>query len=275
MSQESATYTHGHHPAVLRAHAWRTATNSAAYLLPHIHPTSTILDVGCGAGTITVDLAQRVPRGHITGFDRSPEIVSQAQSLAASQGTTNTTFTAGDANALPYADNTFDIVFCHQVLQHVGDPVGMLREMKRVAKSGGGIVAARESDYGSWVWYPESEDMEKWRSLYLRVTRSNGGEPNAGRMLHAWARRAGFERNDVRCSTSSWCLSTQEEVSDWAGAWAERTEAADSAFARTAVENGVARREELERAAAAWRALGGSDEGWISVPHGEIVCIKN
>ncbi|PKY03058.1 S-adenosyl-L-methionine-dependent methyltransferase [Aspergillus campestris IBT 28561] len=274
MTKESATYTHGQHPAVLRAHAWRTAANSAAYFLPHIKPTSTVLDVGCGAGTITVDLAQRLSDGHITGFDSDPTIITQAQSLAASQGTTNVTFTAGDANALPYADNTFDIVFCHQLLQHVGDPVGLLREMKRVAKSGGGIVAARESDFGSWVWYPETEGMEDWRRLYMRVMRANGGEPNAGRMLHAWARRAGFERDDVRCSTSSWCLSTAEEMSDWVDAWAERTEAKDSEFARTAVEKGVAAREELEAAARAWRALGASELGWNSVPHGEIVCVK-
>src|SRR6202012_2361401 len=53
-------YTHGHHESVLRSHKWRTAQNSAAYLLPHLAADATVLDVGCGPGTITADLADRV-----------------------------------------------------------------------------------------------------------------------------------------------------------------------------------------------------------------------
>ena len=54
---ESATYTHGHHASVLRSYTWRNAANSASYLLPHLRPDMRILDIGCGPGTITVDLA--------------------------------------------------------------------------------------------------------------------------------------------------------------------------------------------------------------------------
>jgi cyclopropane fatty-acyl-phospholipid synthase-like methyltransferase len=49
------TYTHGHHESVLRSHRWRTAENSAGYLLPHLAPGMNLLDVGCGPGTITAD----------------------------------------------------------------------------------------------------------------------------------------------------------------------------------------------------------------------------
>src|SRR5690348_13442980 len=55
-----ATYTHGHHESVLRSHRWRTAENSAAYLLPHLSSGATVLDIGCGPGTITADLAALV-----------------------------------------------------------------------------------------------------------------------------------------------------------------------------------------------------------------------
>jgi hypothetical protein len=55
-----ATYTHGHHESVLRSHAWRTVENSAAYLVPHLRPGLSLLDVGSGPGTITVDLAERL-----------------------------------------------------------------------------------------------------------------------------------------------------------------------------------------------------------------------
>ena len=56
-------YTHGHHESVLRSHRWRTLENSAAYLLPHLSPDFQVLDVGCGPGTITADLASRVTPG--------------------------------------------------------------------------------------------------------------------------------------------------------------------------------------------------------------------
>jgi hypothetical protein len=53
------TYTHGHHPSVLRSHTWRTIANSAAYLEPHLSEGQRILDVGCGPGTITAEFAER------------------------------------------------------------------------------------------------------------------------------------------------------------------------------------------------------------------------
>ncbi|PTB43686.1 hypothetical protein M441DRAFT_56670 [Trichoderma asperellum CBS 433.97] len=269
---EGATYTHGHHASVLRSHTWRTAANSAAYLLPHLKPDMKVLDVGCGPGTITVDLAAKyVPQGHITGLENAAGVLVQARELAKEKGVTNVEFVEGDANALQFADETFDVVFCHQVLQHVKDPVNILREMRRVAKTGG-IVAARESDFGGFIWYPAVEDMEDWLAFYSANARSNGGEPNAGRMIHTWAKKAGFSPSAVTSGSSTWCYSTKEEVAWWSGLWAERTVA--SSFAKTAIENGTGTQERLEKASAAWRNWGNEEEAWFSVLHGEIICRK-
>ena len=57
---------------MLQSHRWRTAENSAAYLLPSLRPGLDLLDVGCGPGTITVDLAARVAPGRVLGIDVSP-----------------------------------------------------------------------------------------------------------------------------------------------------------------------------------------------------------
>ena len=65
----SSTYTHGHHESVLRSHRTRTAANSAAHLLPHLSPGMRLLDIGCGPGTITVDLAARVSPGRVTALE--------------------------------------------------------------------------------------------------------------------------------------------------------------------------------------------------------------
>src|ERR1700758_3076475 len=125
-------YTHGHHGSVLRSHRWRTAENSAAYLLPHLSPDAKVLDVGCGPGTITADLADRVPRGHVTGIDAAQEVIDQAAEAVGDRA--NLKFATGDVYALDYPDDSFDIVHAHQVLQHLGDPVRALAEMRRVTR---------------------------------------------------------------------------------------------------------------------------------------------
>src|SRR5205807_10234032 len=95
MSNPRETYTHGHHESVLRSHRWRTAANSCAYLLDRIGPGTELLDVGCGPGTITVDLARRVAPGRVVGIDRSTEVVEAARRDAGDVA--NLEFRTGDA----------------------------------------------------------------------------------------------------------------------------------------------------------------------------------
>ena len=260
-------YTHGHHESVLRSHRWRTAENSAAYLLPHLKPHMRILDVGCGPGTITAGLAGYVPQGHVTGIDTAPDIVEQARDEGA--GHDNLDFTTGDVYALGYPDDTFCVVHAHQVLQHLSDPVRALREMYRVTKPGG-LIAARDGDYGAMVWYPASPALHDWQALYRTVARGNGGEPDAGRQLHAWARAAGLD--NVTVSTSTWTYATPEDRAWWGGLWADRT--VKSSYAASATGGGHATIGDLARIADGWRAWAADPDGWFAVINGEILCRK-
>lgn len=263
----SAVYTHGQHESVTGAYRWRTAANSAAYLLPHLHPGATLLDVGCGPGTITVDLAAAVAPGHTTAVDASPEAIAKARTLTVERGLSTVDFAVADVHALDFADDTFDVVHAHQVLQHVGDPVRALSEMRRVCRPGG-IVAARDGDYEAMTWWPATPAWSRWLSLYREVARRNGGEPDAGRRLLSWARAAGF--TDITCTATAWCYATPEDRAWWGGQWAERI--TESAFATHALSHGLATEADLRELSAGFLQWSRQDDAWFAILHGEIIC---
>jgi SAM-dependent methyltransferase len=265
MAQDE-TYTHGHHESVLRSHRWRTAENSAGYLLPHLQPGQRLLDVGCGPGTITVDLAARVAPGETWGIDRVDTVLDDARRMAAERGL-EIRFESGDAYALPGADASFNVVHAHQVLQHLGRPVDALREWGRVTVAGG-VVAARDADYAAMTWYPADPRLDRWLELYERAARANGGEPDAGRMLLAWAHAAGF--TDVTATGSVWCYASPPDRAWWGSLWADRI--TTSALGEQLLSSGLSTADELRDIAAAWHEWAAHPDGWFIVPHGEIIC---
>jgi ubiquinone/menaquinone biosynthesis C-methylase UbiE len=260
-----AVYTHGHHESVLRSHRWRTAANSAAYLLPHLKPHMKVLDVGSGPGTITADLAELT--GHLTASEVSEDALDLARAEVRARGLTNVDFAVADVHALDFADDTFCVVHAHQVLQHVGDPVQALREMRRVTKPTG-YVAVRDSDYSAFAWYPRLPALDDWMALYQKIARGNGGEPDAGRRLLSWAREAGF--TDITATSSTWCFATPEDRAWWGGMWADRV--LSSALAEQALAVGAATESDLRRISEAWLEWAAAGDGWLSVLHGELIC---
>jgi SAM-dependent methyltransferase len=260
-----ASYTHGHHESVLRSHNVRDIENSAAYLRPHLTPATRLLDVGAGPGSITVDFAGVV--AHVTATEIDDSALALSRDLAAARGITNLDFSVEDVHALSFADDSFDVVHAHQVLQHVGDPVQALREMRRVTVPGG-IVAARDADYAGFIWFPVLPELDRWLALYQAAARANGGEPDAGRRLLSWARAAGFE--EVTATASTWCYASPAERAWWGGMWADRI--VESALARQLVDSGMATSADLQDISDAWQRWVGDGDGWFLVPHGEILC---
>src|SRR4051812_33272791 len=113
----SNVYTHGHHESGLRSHRWRTAENSAGYLLPHLRPGDSLLDLGCGPGTITMDLHDIVgPSGHVTALEVSEEALALARKEAERRGITTVDFVVGNVESLDIADDSYDVEHAHQVL---------------------------------------------------------------------------------------------------------------------------------------------------------------
>jgi SAM-dependent methyltransferase len=258
-------YTHGHHESVLRSHKWRTAENSAAYALAALRPGMRLLDVGCGPGTITVDLARVVAPGRCVGIDRAEGVLAEGRAHA-SQAGVDVEWRAADTYELPFEDGSFDVVHAHQVLQHLTDPVRALKEMRRVL-TGGGVLAARDSDYSCFSWAPRDPLLDRWLAVYRQVCRQNHAEPDAGPRLKGWALAAGFEQ--VTASSSTWTYADPETAAWWGDLWAERC--LRSSFAEQAVAYGATTADELRAIAAAFRRWGAASDAFFALMHGEIL----
>ena len=259
-------YSHGHDESVLRSHRWRTAENSAGFLLPHLAPGQRVLDVGCGPGTISADLARRVFPGSVTGIDVSDDVIEAARRDHPPADDLSVEFAVGDVYSLDADDASFDVVFAHQVLQHLSDPVAALREMRRVLRSPG-LLAVRDSDYGAFVWSPEDPRLDRWMEIYHQLTAHNAADADAGRSLHRWVRTAGFA--DLTVSSSNWTFQHPDERAWWGGLWADRVR--DSEYARQALEYGLTTLDELADIADAFRTWSVDDDGLFIVVHGEVL----
>jgi SAM-dependent methyltransferase len=260
---DQSRYTHGHHESVLRSHTWRTAENSAPHLLAHLRAGDDLLDVGCGPGTITADLAERVAPGGVVGIDRSAEVIELA---AAQHRGDHLEFRVADLMQLPFDDDSFDVVHAHQVLQHLHDPIAALVELRRVCRPGG-IVAVRDADYGAFTWAPEHRELDRWLDLYRTIARRNGGEADAGRRLLGWLHAAGF--TEVEAGGSVWCFASPDDRAWWGGLWAERM--TESSIADQLVDAGLASRSTLSDLASAFTAWAADPDGWFLVPHGQAI----
>lgn len=266
MDRSPDTYTHGHAEPVITHHAARTAGNSASYLLPHLRTGTTLLDVGCGPGSITVDLARQVDPGRVVGIDPVEEVLEVARSAAVESGVGNVEFVKGSAYDLDFADDEFDVVHAHQVLQHLTDPVAALVEMRRVARQ---VVGVRDADYAGMVWAPSHPMLDRWMELYHQVTSHNDADADAGRHLLGWMHAAGFR--DVTVSSSTWTYADAESRAWWGDGWARR--ALESDFAHQAVAAGLSERAELEAISSAWSWWAQQTDGCFVVLHLEAVGI--
>jgi SAM-dependent methyltransferase len=119
-----------------------SAEESLAVLLEVSRPTpgDRVLDIACGPGIVTTAFAPRVAR--VTGLDVVPAMIERGRARAAEIGVTNLTFEVGDSNALPYADESFDLVVTRYSFHHLTDPLATLREIRRVCRRDGTIVVA-------------------------------------------------------------------------------------------------------------------------------------
>jgi SAM-dependent methyltransferase len=195
MTKDRERYTMGYGPAATAIMAERTAQSHAAFFLPHLKSEMSLLDCGCGPGTITLGFAELVAPGQVVGTEIEDTHVALARENAAKRNLSNARFETADLYELPFDDASFDAVFISAVLGNLRQPIRGLREAYRVLKPGG-VIGVKEFDHGGDLVYPPDPAIEKYGELYLRLRRENGHDPEGGRKLGALLLEAGF--SDLR-----------------------------------------------------------------------------
>jgi ubiquinone/menaquinone biosynthesis C-methylase UbiE len=256
------TYTHGHAPATVRQHGRRTAEEAAAFLLPDLRPGLHVLDVGCGPGSITRGLAERVAPGRVVGVDLSRETLAAARQDAAARGLDNLRYEAASVYALPFADATFDVGYAHQVFQHLREPGRALAEMVRVLRPGG-LVGVRDVDWGTVSYWPLDPWIDRFVDVHMQAWYRNGGEPRMGRQLRALFNAGDLV--DVQVTAAVWCYATAAETTEWGHAYADRL--LTSPMGERMVEYGLVSRADVEAMAAAFRAWAAHPDAQWSFIH--------
>ena len=154
-------------------------------------PGMRCLDVGCGAGDVSLALARLVGAGgRITGIDQDDIKLQFAREDAERDRLDNVEFSTSNVEQLE-DDAEYDLVYARFLLTHLRDPAGVLRRMARAAKPGG-VIVVEDIDHAGVFSHPPSPALEQFVSLYNRVVRSRGADPEIGPRLPALFREAGL-----------------------------------------------------------------------------------
>jgi len=168
----------------------------AAFLGPHLRAGMRLLDCGCGPGSITVDLAQRVAPGEVIGIDLREDALAQGRALARERGIMNVAFETASVYQLPYPDGSFDTTFACALLQHLGAPLAALKEMRRVLKRGG-VIGLVDGSSTMTFRYPTNSLLDKWDALRALEREHNAPRPSAALHMRALLRQAGFKQTQA------------------------------------------------------------------------------
>lgn len=190
MSHDDENYVLGYGDGAMDWMRSRTVDAHGAFVLPYLEPGHSLLDCGCGPGSLTIGFAQYLSPGRVVGIDREPQQMAAAVAWAADHGVDNVQFETGDIYALPFADASFDAVFCSAVLGSVSRPAAVVGEMVRILKPGG-TIAMKEFDHGGDIVYPQTPQLTRSIELYQRIRAEHGHEPRGGRKLRAWLLETG------------------------------------------------------------------------------------
>lgn len=186
LPDRTATYIHGTTaPEQARLAELNRLTNRSFVEFLELPPTARVLEVGSGLGLLANEVAARLPAGSVTGIEISPEQLARARPAE------NVKFLPGDAARLPFAAESFDVVYCRYLLEHLADPAAAVAEMFRVLRPGGSVFVQENNLLVNELWPECPRFAAVWRGLVARQERL-GGDALIGKKLVPLLRQAGF-----------------------------------------------------------------------------------
>jgi ubiquinone/menaquinone biosynthesis C-methylase UbiE len=177
------------------AQAWRPST-LALFDRVQLRPGMHCLDLGCGGGEVTFEMARRVgPDGQVTGIDMDDVKLALGREAAAGQGLANVELRS--MNVYDFNErNAYDLVYCRFLLQHLARPVEMLGKMWAAVRPGG-VIVTEDADFDGQFCEPPNDGFDFWVEAYQRVLEHHDGDPKIGRKLFRYYAAAGIPAPEV------------------------------------------------------------------------------
>lgn len=257
--QPEGEYLHGDSKTASRFFASRKSEQQAAFFLPHLHPGMTVLDCGCGPGSITAGLAAVVAPAQVVGIDLDAKSIESAQASAEEHRIPNVQFKIGSVYELPFPDDSFHAVFSNGVLQHLQSPAVALAEIYRVLRPGG-VAGIRSPDFEGHLLAPPEPLLIRIWELAARLLESKGCNPFIGKHQRALLREVGFVK--VEASASYECYGSDEAVQTWSQFMSDAV--LEEGHSSQLKDQGLADAEDLKSISEAYREWGNNPDAFFA-----------
>jgi ubiquinone/menaquinone biosynthesis C-methylase UbiE len=195
-----------------------------------------VVDLGCGGGEVTFEIARLIAPGVVTGIDMDAVKLTLAREAAEARGVDNVRFRAMNLHDW-HEPAAYDAVYARFVLQHLSQPVQMLRHMWEAVRPGG-VIIVEDADFDGWACYPPSSGLDFFTRTYAEVIRRYGGDHSMARKLYAYFIEAGIGRPEVQVNQPFYTEGEGKTI-----AWSTLDATADPIVAES-----IASRDEVEAA---------------------------
>lgn len=267
-ARPSATYIHGTaNGERSRLDDLNALTNRSFIGYLHLPSEGVVADLGCGPGTLAAEIGTRHPGIRLTGIERSESYCATARQRTAHLA--NVEIRQGDAATTGLPDGMFDVTFCRYLLEHVGSASDVAREMVRITKPGGRIVA-QENDLAYVVYEPEIPGQAELMNQFCKLQLQLGGDPFVGRRLFSLFDQEDVERLDLGIAPENYTAREPNSFRAWISNSLRILEGARPAL----IERGLLDASAIDTALAAMQARIDRPEGVALFHWDRVTAVK-
>jgi len=171
--------------------ALNNMTNKSFLDFIKLRKTDKVLEVGSGLGLLAKEVALKIPHGKVTGLEKSEDQLKLCPSSIS-----NLNFVKGDVHNMPFDDNSFGVVYCRYILEHVTNPLKVLNEVRRVLVNGGRLFI-QENNILAIEMYPECPHFKKAWQKFALLQYELGGDALIGKKIYSLLKKSGFKKIEL------------------------------------------------------------------------------